>query len=154
MTSRVSVAVQSDGVGEQDSALVVDVDAAAFVHERGPDHVGAGEIGDDVADEAILVPVRPGPLAPAVGLPGHCRERLRLTHDEGRAAVSHPFVSTARDEAAIAPTITPERSASWPTVTPETSTTGVGTKRVPSAALRTTTIARRCRDVRRGLLGP
>ncbi len=88
----VAALAELDGVGDQDGALAVDVDAAALVDQSGGEAPDAGQFGDVLGDVLVVVPAGPGLRAPAVEHPVRGGQSAGAVDQEGRADVTHPGV--------------------------------------------------------------
>ena len=88
----IAAGIELHGIGEQHSALPVDLDAAALVDKVGTDDRNARGIGDDAADAGIEIPLRPILGTPAVEHPVHrCDGAVGGVH-ERRPDIAHPGV--------------------------------------------------------------
>lgn len=91
-TAGVAVRVELDGLGEQDGALAVDVDAAALVDQRRGVAAGAGQRTDLSGDLLVEVPAGPFLGTPAVEHPVGGGESTAAAGEEGGADIAHPGV--------------------------------------------------------------
>ena len=88
----VAARIELHGLGHQHRACAVDRDAAALVDHRRRDARYCSLIGDELADAAVLVPLRPVLCTPAVEDPVDGGDRTVLCMNECRADIAHPGV--------------------------------------------------------------
>ncbi|CDZ87266.1 hypothetical protein RHRU231_230094 [Rhodococcus ruber] len=89
---RVAPGVELDGLGEQDGAETVDLDAAALVDQHRGDALDAGALEHERRDPGVVVPAGPVLGAPPVEHPVDPAAAAVVVEDEGRPDVAHPGV--------------------------------------------------------------
>src|SRR4029077_406562 len=92
---RIAIGVQQAFLGDQRRALTVDVDGAAFVHQRGAVAIEPLDVQHLARHEIILVPRKiqsPGQAAPRVEAPVDAAYGAAPVHYAGGPDITHPGI--------------------------------------------------------------